>query len=148
MANLTGVPGDRSTSLGWKFAKKTGGAVPSLASAQPIRAMEAGKTSPDTPARLVQLVRRQRYRGPQRLVFVAGVERLSRLCVLMNPILPGAVHLDLAGEMLKKPVSCGPDISGGTQEVNLRVRQLTNRRIRTFIAVPSARNVNNTEDPP
>jgi hypothetical protein len=26
--------------------------------------------------------------------------------------------------------------------------QLTNRRIRTFITVPSARNVNNTEDPP
>ena len=29
-----------------------------------------------------------------------------------------------------------------------RPRQFTNRRMRTFIATPSARNVNNTEDPP
>jgi hypothetical protein len=29
---------------------------------------------------------------------IAGVGRLSRLCVLMNPILPGAIHPDLAGE--------------------------------------------------
>ena len=27
-------------------------------------------------------------------------------------------------------------------------RQFTNRRMRTFIATPRARNVNNTEDPP
>jgi hypothetical protein len=32
---------------------------------------------------------------------VAVEFRLSRLCVLMNPILPGAIHPDLAGEMLE-----------------------------------------------
>ncbi len=30
----------------------------------------------------------------------------------------------------------------------IEMRQLTNLRMRTFIATPSARNVNNTEDPP
>src|ERR1039457_4964394 len=67
----------------------------------------------------------------------------------MNPYPAGrAVHPDLAGEIPKKTFSCGPEISGGTQEVKLQFRQLTNRRMRTFIATPSARNVNNTEDPP
>jgi hypothetical protein len=27
--------------------------------------------------------------------------RFSRLCVLMNPILPGAIHPDLAGDILE-----------------------------------------------
>jgi hypothetical protein len=67
----------------------------------------------------------------------------------MNPYPAGrVVHPDLAGVILEKTFSCGPDLSGGTQEVKLQIRQLTNRRMRTFIATPSARNVNNTEDPP
>jgi hypothetical protein len=49
-------------------------------------------------SRLVQLMRCQRFRGPQRLVFVAGVEWFSRLCVFMNPCPAGLeVHPDLAG---------------------------------------------------
>jgi len=75
----------------------------------------------------------------------------------MNPILPGAIHPDLAGEMLENSALALPGLLRG-QEANLKraagpkggtVRpQLTNRRMRTFIAAPSARNVNNTEEPP
>jgi hypothetical protein len=76
-------------------------------------------------------------------------QRISRLCVLMNPYPAGrVVHPDLAGVTPEKTFSCRPECSGGTQEVKLQIRQLTNRRMRTFIATPSARNVNNTEDPP
>jgi hypothetical protein len=35
-----------------------------------------------------------------------------------------------------------------TSSNRIEMRQLTNRRMRTFIATPSARNVNSTEDPP
>jgi len=120
VANLTGVPGDRSWSLGWLTE-----AVLPLAIEQVHRATGLGEKIPETSERLVQLVRRQRYRGPRRQVSVAGVERFSRLCVLMNPNPAGrAVHQDLAGEMLENRNSCGPDFSGGTQEVNLRVRSV------------------------
>ena len=57
------------------------------------------------------------------------------------------IHPDLAGEMLKNNTLAIRTVPG-TQETNLRTVQLTNRRMRTFIATPSARNVNNTEDPP
>jgi hypothetical protein len=116
------------------LAGKPGGAVPPLANVQTNRATGRREKTPDAFERLMQFVRRQRF---------------SRLCVLMNPYPAGrAVHPDLAGEIPEKTFSCGPDISGGTQEVKLQIRQLTNRRMRTFIAAPSARNVNNTEDPP
>jgi hypothetical protein len=59
---------------------------------------------------MVQLVRRQRF---------------SRLCVLMNPYPAGrAVHPDLAGEIPEKMFSCGPEYSGGTQEVKLQIRSV------------------------
>ena len=55
-------------------------------------------------------------------------------------------------------ISCEPDYWRRKQEGKLvkpgpdrravKDRQFTNRRMRTFIATPSARNVNNTEDPP
>ncbi len=100
---------------------------------------------------------RSRSWGPQRQ-FVVGVERSGRLCVLMNPILPGAVQRDLAGEIFKNIVLLLGRVFRPGQELNLAIiaagpartgtRQLTNRRMRTFIATPSARNVNNTEDPP
>jgi hypothetical protein len=41
-----------------------------------------------------------------------GHLRPSRLCVLMNPILPGAIHQDLAGEILKQLFSRGPNPFG------------------------------------
>ena len=85
-------------------------AVLPLAIEQVHRATGLGEKIPETSERLVQLVRRQRF---------------SRLCVLMNPNPAGhAVHRDLAGEMLENRNSCGPDCSGGTQEVNLRVRSV------------------------
>ena len=119
MANLTGNPG---------------GAVPPLAIERAHCARGRVEKNPSASERLVQHVRRQRF---------------SRLCVLMNPYPAGrAVHPDLAGEIPEKTFSCGPEYSGGTQEVKLQIRQLTNRRMRTFIATPSAKNVNNTEDPP
>jgi hypothetical protein len=40
-----------------------------------------------------------RHRESLRQMSVAEEFRLSRLCVLMNPILPVAIHPDLAGEM-------------------------------------------------
>ena len=119
MANLAGNPG---------------GAVPPLAIERAHCARGRVEKNPSASERLVQHVRRQRF---------------SRLCVLMNPYPAGrAVHPDLAGEIPEKTFSCGPEYSGGTQEVKLQIRQLTNRRMRTFIATPSAKNVNNTEDPP
>jgi len=76
--------------------------------------MEPGKAIPENTAQTVQLVRRQRYRGPRRQVSVAGVERFSRLCVLMNPNPAGrTVHPDLAGVIPEKTFSCGPDFPGG-----------------------------------
>ena len=98
-----------------------------------------------------------RHRESLRQVKVAGEFRLSRLCVLMNPILPGAIHPDLAGEMPENNALAAQDCSNGKKEANListpgpkgvRTPQLTNRRMRTFIAAPSARNVNSTEEPP
>jgi len=78
-----------------------------------------------------------------------------------NPFLPGAIDQDHAGEILEissLAVQSGPKSLGTSQELNLawddtspmrmEARQLTNLRMRTFIATPSARNVNSTEDPP
>ena len=114
MANLSGVPGDRSSSLGWKLAgiPIPGGAVPPLALALTLLEMGLGKTLPIDPVRLVQLTCRQRFRGPQRQVFVTGVVRLSRLCVLMNPCPAGPeFHSALAGyrdlpKLLEKRRKC------------------------------------------
>ncbi len=39
---------------------------------------------------------------PRRSLQLATRERSSRLCVLINPILPGAIHRDHAGEILEK----------------------------------------------
>jgi hypothetical protein len=57
--------------LSWEF----GGAVPPLASARPFRAPKEKPESSNISARFVLSFRCQ---------------RLARLCVLMNPILPGA----------------------------------------------------------
>jgi hypothetical protein len=86
----------------------------------------------------------------------------------MNPCPAGLeIHPDLAGYRILptwkdalitlKISSCTPDNSEKRSRVNLSISvrdqlardaQFTNRRMRTFIATPSARNVNNTEDPP
>jgi hypothetical protein len=126
-------------------ADKPGGAVPPLAIAHPRPALEPEIVSPDSPP---QIECRQRFRGPWRLVFVAGVERISRLCVLMYPILPGlrSIWTWPAKTLNFRLLRTG--LFRGTQEVKLRTRQFTNRRMRTFIAAPSARKVNNTEEPP
>ena len=124
-------------------AGKSGGAVPPLAIALMHRALGPETTLPKAAKVPVQRVRRKRS---------------SRLCVLMNPILPGARSIRTwPAKTMKKSFSCGPDVSGGDtggESVNrdsgqkAGTAQLTNRRMRTFIAAPSARNVNNTEDPP
>jgi hypothetical protein len=41
-----------------------------------------------------------------------------------------------------------PNLWDDTSIEEIEMRQLTNLRMRTFIATPSARNVNSTEDPP
>jgi hypothetical protein len=55
----------------------------------------------------------------------------------------------LAGEILIKNLSSAirTRCPGQAEDENL-LRQFTNRRMRTFIATPSARKVNKTEDPP
>jgi hypothetical protein len=66
---------------------------------------------PDSSVRPVQLVRCQ---------------RLSRLCVLMNPCPAGrAIHSDLAGKKSSKnPALVDRTLSGGTQEVKLQIRSV------------------------
>jgi hypothetical protein len=101
-----------------------------------------------------------RFGAPSRSLQLAS-RRFSRLCVLINPVLPEAIHRDHAGEMLENPtlvarnnLEIAPDIYKSqtcwTTSLTcwIEMRQLTNRRMRTFIATPSARNVNSTEDPP
>jgi len=59
--------------------------------------MEAGIVCPNSSARLLPPVRR---------------ERLSRLCVLMNPNLPGAIHQDLAGYIIDLATLAGRTVPG------------------------------------
>lgn len=52
-------------------------------------------------ARSLQSASREPCRMFRRPVSVVGAERPSRLCVLINPILPRAIHRDQAGENLE-----------------------------------------------
>ena len=94
--------------------------------------------------------------------------RFSRLCALMNPCPAGLeIHLDPARYCVqpnwKNAVITfinlilrsghfrgrkGANFQNSVRRPLARYTQFTNLRIRTFIATPSARNVNNTEDPP
>jgi hypothetical protein len=65
----------------------------------------AGRSSPGISALSMQRAVRSRSGGSRRQ-FAVGVERSGRLCVLMNPILPGAIQSDLAGVILKISFSC------------------------------------------
>jgi hypothetical protein len=112
-------------------ADVSGGAVPPLALAQARGATGKRLLSAEILARSVQLVRCQRF---------------SRLCVLMNPILPGSRSIRTwPAKCLKKLVLRSGQFRGDARG---ELVQLTNLRMRTFIAAPSARNVNKTEDPP
>jgi hypothetical protein len=84
-------------------SEKPGGAVPPLTSVQLRRAMEPGNTFP---TRSVQLLRCQRF---------------SRLCVLMNPILPGLRSIRTKPAKCLKLNLLWTGLFRGTQEVNLRV---------------------------
>ncbi len=55
------------------------------------------------------------YQRTPRIFLVAGVGRSSRLCVLMNPILPGAVHADLPAKYLKINLLWPGPFHGGTR---------------------------------
>jgi hypothetical protein len=112
-------------------ADVAGGAVPPLAVTQLRCATGEAMVCPNNSVRSVQLMRCQRF---------------SRLCVPMNPILPGSRSIRTwPAKCLKILI-----LRSGQFRVGARgeLVQLTNRRMRTFIAAPSARNVNNTEDPP
>ncbi len=90
------LPCPTSCSIGFSICREfvaiqsgqSGEAVTTLAFARANCTTEPAGFPPDTRVRSAQLVRRQRFRGPLRQIFVAGEERFSRLCVLMNPILP------------------------------------------------------------
>ena len=112
------------------------GAVPTFANAQTYRAKWAGMGKHPTPMRVVHPV---------------DCERLSRFCVLMNLTCRARASLrNLGRRNVIKNLS--PALPGQSawdwQEMKPVVRQFTNRRMRTFIATPSARKVNRTEDPP
>jgi hypothetical protein len=74
----------------------------------------------------------------------------------MYSILPGAIQQDLAGENAENallrirtaPGAKAKLVKPASGSGELEDAQLTNRRMRTFMATPSARNVNKTEDPP
>jgi len=130
----------------------SGGAVPTEAIA---RANHARKASQMWPNLLVYPVE-------------SSCLRFSRLCALMNPCPAGLeIHLDLARYCVppnwKNAVITfinlilrsghfrgrkGANFQNSVRNQMARHTQFTNLRMRTFIATPSARNVNNTEDPP
>ena len=74
------------------------GPAPSEANAGMIQWMSGGS---DGNARSLQGAGHEPIRRLWRPVAVAGAERLSRLSVLINSILPGAIHRDLSGEMFQ-----------------------------------------------
>jgi hypothetical protein len=84
---------------------------------------------------------------PSRFVHLIGCERFTRFCVLMNLTCRARASLgNLGRRNLFKNLFWGPIRK--PQKLNPVVRQFTNRRMRTFIATPSARKVNKTDDPP
>src|SRR5271166_4548838 len=96
----------------------------------------------------------------RRPVSVVGAERPSRLCVLITQSCRarsiGTKPAKYLKILLLQPETM-PNCFGATHyeifprasEPNgIETRQFTNRRMRTFIATPSDRNVNSTEDPP
>jgi hypothetical protein len=151
MANDPGIPGGRFSPLGWNITANCGRNV-----CPPASAWGSGAKRSDASAPSMLRACRQRSRDARRQIVVTWAERPSRLCVLMNPILPGAIQRTCRRN-LKNHSLAGPDLSARARaelgnhrgrSSRERTRQLTNRRMRTFIATPSARNVNKTEDPP
>jgi hypothetical protein len=127
VANHSGVPGGNCSPLGWNQAENPGGAVPPLAFVQLRRAMEPGnffpdflslngrKTPPGIPEKsslAMQRIRRQRF---------------SRLCVLMNPILPGLRSIRTWPAKCFNQNLLRTGLFRGAQEVNLRVLVRANR---------------------
>ena len=122
VANHTGAPSDKNLSLKWNQAGKPGGAVPPLAFASScvigpgtITIMDPARSPP------IGILCRLGTSPPVQLV---RCQRFSRLCVLMNPILPGERSIWTEPAKCLKPYSCGPDSSGGTQEVNRDFRSV------------------------
>jgi hypothetical protein len=92
------LPCPTSCSIGFSICREfvaiqsgySGEAVTTLALARANCTTEPAGFPPDTRVRSAQLVRCQRFRSPLRQILVVRAERFSRLCVLMNPILPGS----------------------------------------------------------
>lgn len=111
------------------------GAVRPFAAAQTYRAIEAGRGIHPASSRSVHLM---------------CCERFTRFCVLMNLTCRARASLGNLGrrKLIKNLSHAFRTIRPGRQEMKSVVRQFTNRRMRTFIATPSAKKVNKTEDPP
>jgi len=90
VAKYSGVPGDRSLSLGWKPAAMRGWAVPPWALTRHWRAIGAERTGPDALCSSDENLSPGTPRASALSVHLLRWQRFSRLCVLMNPILPGA----------------------------------------------------------
>jgi hypothetical protein len=84
-------------------------------------------------------------------------QRTTRLCVLIHPILPGPFAIETCRRsdcffflLLNSRANPRPEVKicCHLQPEASPCGQFTNRRMRTFMTTPSARKVNNTEDPP
>jgi len=82
------------------IAKPVGRAVSGQPIARPRLVFRPGSNSLMATTRLMQCARCQRIPRLRLPVSVAGVKRSSRLCLLMNPILPSStIRGDLAGKL-------------------------------------------------
>ena len=89
-----------------------GGAVRFSASCAKLRAGEQGRLACHLFRRPSPRKSREPRRVTMRQIVVARWVRASRLCVLIGPILPGAIPWDPAGEILQIPNSCGAERIG------------------------------------
>jgi hypothetical protein len=101
VAACAGIPNRRTSSVLGDNGNLAGEPVRLNLFAGKLRAAEEGSELPEMPARSLEGANCEPGCDTPRPNPVAGVARSSRLCVLINPILPGAVHRDLAGESLE-----------------------------------------------
>jgi hypothetical protein len=118
VANHARVPGDRRSSLG---GVNRGHRRQSFVAGINNRSLRRGRST----AGLYTLAPRDR--AGENLPRLSGAFCATCTLPTVFPYLRAhepnpaghEIHPDLAGEMLEKHGSCGPDCSGGTQEVNL-----------------------------
>ena len=113
-ARLTGgEPRHKNRTCFWlrRSCRRVFRAVMAVRSETNAGKLQRASAGSDRFARSLQCASREPYRRLRRPVAVVGAERPSRLCVLINSILPGAFPRDQAGEILEKSCFCSPQRS-------------------------------------